>query len=274
MKIKPMVILLLMVCLNLGLIQAQSDQEIFDRAKFEIFDKQWHQALQGLNRLIADYPQSRYYAVAHFYKGKCLEELKRVKDAIKSYHTFIKLSENESLKEEAVIFIIALNFKLYEKGEKQYLEEVVDYLKSSSLNVQYYTAIKLSYARDKKVAARGVPVLKKIIARETDRELVDRARIALMRIDPDYLRSLARTRSVERSTLHIKVYDKQAKSSSFSINIPFGLARLALEAIPEREKNLLKKKGYDLDRILEDLTRTGEIFKIESEETVIRIWID
>ena len=40
-----------------------------------IFDKQWAAALKQLDEVIAKHPDSRYYAAALFYRGKCQEEL-------------------------------------------------------------------------------------------------------------------------------------------------------------------------------------------------------
>jgi len=53
------------------------------------------------------------------------------------------------------------------------------------------------------------------------------------------------------------------------------LADLALRAVDERSKELLKEKGYDIDRIIKELNEfKGEILEIKSEETVIRLWVD
>lgn len=43
---------------------------------------------------------------------------------------------------------------------------------------------------DKKVAAKAIPVLKEILEKEGDEELRDRAKISLLRIDPDALKGL------------------------------------------------------------------------------------
>lgn len=274
MKVKKLIIIFLVIALVPGLISARDDRGLFDKAKMDLFDKKWQQALKGLDKIINDYPESEFYALAHFYKGKCLDELRRIKEALKSYHRFLELSDNESLKEDAASAIINLDFILYEKGEKRYLQEIKDFLRSRNWTVQTFAAFKLSYTKDKRVAALAVPVLKKIISRDEDAQLVDYAKIALMRIDPGYLKSMSKTKRIEAATLHIKIFDKESKKDSISFNIPFGLARLALEAIPAKEKKLMKEKGYDLDGILKILIESEDIIKIESEDTLVRIWID
>ncbi len=275
MKIKRLTILCLAIALLPALTAAQSDRDIFDRAKMDLFDKKWNEALKGLDKLISDFPKSNFYSLAHFYKGKCLEELQKPKEALKSYHQFLGLSNNKSLLEDASAAVINLDFALYEKGEKQYLEEIEGFLESGNWTVRNYAAFKLSYAKDKKVAALAAPVLKEIISREKgDTELADYAKIALLRIDPGYLKNLDKTKNIEATTIHIKIYEKKSKQDSLSLNIPFVLARLALEAIPAKDKKSLEDKGYDLDRIIDTLIANKDILTIDTKDTVIRIWID
>lgn len=275
MKLKKIIIICVLIALLPALIPAQSDRDIFDEAKKDLFDKNWQQALKRLDKIIKDFPDSRFYALAYFYKGKCLEELEQTKDAWKSYHTFIDLSNNESLKEEANTALINLDFILFEKGEKRYLEEIKGFLKSRDWVVKTFAAFKLSYAKDKNVAALAVPVLKKIISRETDdADLVDRAKVALMRIDPGYLKGMTKKKNREPTTISIKIYDKKTGEDSFTFTIPFALARLALDAIPAKEKKELKKEGYDIDEIIKTLIEGKDVVKMETEDSVLSISID
>ena len=275
MKLKKLLIICVLSTLIPALVLAQSDRDIFDEAKKDLFDKKWQQALKSLDKIITDFPDSRFYALAYFYKGKCFEELEQAKEAWKSYHTFIDLSNNESLKEEATTAVINLAFILYEKGEKRYLEEIKGFLNSRDWLAQTYAAFKLSYAKDKNVAALAVPVLKRIISREKDdTDLVDRAKVALMRIDPGYLKGLAKKKNSEPTTISIKIYDKEAGVDSFSLTIPFALARLALDAIPAEDKKEIKKKGYDIDEIIKTLIEGKDVVTIETEDSVLSITID
>lgn len=250
------------------------DKELLEKAKLEIFDRNWEPALKKLEHLLAQFPDSPNYPSALFYKGWCLKELGQVKPALEAYTEYVKISTNTSLREEAEIAMIDLDFQLYQKGEKQYLAPVIRFLESGDRMVRYYAAFKLSYADDKKVAEKAAPVLKKIASGENDEELVDRAKVALMRINPEHLKEVAKTRTIEKQMLHIQVYDKKTKSDSFSITIPFVLARLALDSVPEKEKELLSKQGYNVDRLLATLSETSELVRIESEDVVFKIWVD
>jgi tetratricopeptide (TPR) repeat protein len=257
-----------------AMVPAAAEKEFFDRARLLLFDKKWSQALTELERIIKSYPDSQYYPPALFYKAKCREELRQWDGALKTYTAYIVLSRSGSLKEEAQIGVINAAFQLYQAGQKQYFKKITAFMESRNLTLRYYAAFKLSYLEDKQLARRAVPVLKAVIANEADEDLVNRAKIALMRIDPGYLKDVSKRRGLELASLKIQIYDKQTKKVTTSISIPFGLARLALDALPKKEKAELREEGYDLDRILESLVKSGDILKIDGEEQVFRLWVE
>ena len=251
-----------------------SDSELFNKAKLSLFDKQWQQALQDLDTLIDNYPDSSFLPLALYYKAKCFEETGRPLEAVKIYETYIGISGNEGLREEASVAIIDMYALLGKGGDAGYYNKVRGFLDSKTLSVRYYSAFKLSYVRDKTIARAAVPVLKRIVAVETDQELVDRANIALMRIDPSYLKKTAKRNVANPTVLKIRVFNKKSKKDSLSLNIPFALARLALDALPADDREKLKNAGYNIETIIESLVETGEILKIAGAEEVLRIWIE
>jgi tetratricopeptide (TPR) repeat protein len=257
-----------------GFAQTPNNSELFEKAKLMLFDRQWDQALSVLDEYLKLFPNSVRYPLALFYKGKCLEEKKMYKKALESYNLFLEISLNESLTEEATVAIIDVYFELYQQGEKKYLEKISGYLNSRKRAIQYYAAFKLSYAADKQWARKAVPVLKNLLLEKKDDELKDRAKIALMRIDPAYLKELSESKSPEASLLHIQVFDKNLKKVSFNLSIPLFLGQLALESIPQKEKTSLKRKGYDIDVLLKKLALSGDLLKIDDEGATIKIWID
>ena len=257
--------------------QVKPDEKLFREAKILIFDKEWKEAQGKLEEFLENYPKSPWFSQAIFYKAKCLEEQKgKELEALNEYKKYIKLKgRSESLTEESERSIINLALELYKRGKKSYLKEVEKGLSSSNKVVKYYAAIKLSYVKDKKVATRGIPVLKEIIRKERDYELRDRARIALLRIDPKALKDFEEERYERKAKiLKIRAWKKGEKDPYLKINIPWALADLALGAISEEEKALMREEGYDLDRIVKELTEIGEIIRIEDKDTIIKIWID
>lgn len=278
---KLSITLVIILCVSLVLrayAKVDSDEKLFQDAKILIFDKEWKDAQGKLEELIEDYPESPWYSQAIFYLGKCLQEQpgKEVK-ALGIYNDYIQLDKrNDQLVEESETSIIELAFRLYERGEKSYLSEIEKRLSSPNKVVKYWAAIKLSYAKDKKVARMGLPVLLEILDVERDDELKDRAKIAVLRVDPDALKDFEEEKYERRAKmLHIRVYEAGNKKLKLSLDIPWALADLALAAIPDEEKQSMREEGYDLDKIIQDLARVkGNIIEIKSEDSVIKIWID
>ncbi|MFQ6082366.1 MAG: tol-pal system YbgF family protein [Candidatus Aminicenantia bacterium] len=260
-----------------GLAQSLPDEKLFQEAKILIFDEKWSEAQQKLDEIITRYPNSKFYPSALFYKGKCLEEQKARKEAMEVYEKYLKISKEGSLREEAEVSIIDLAFDLYRRGNKPHLKKIEDRLKSKNKVIQYYAAFKLSYFKDKKIATKGVPILKKIINFEQDEELRDRAKIALLRIDPDFLKEVKKEEITQKGRiLKIRIFEKGKRKPKVSVNIPWALADLALKALSEKQKSALREEGYDLDKILRDLSSLKEpiIIEVQDEDEIIRIWIE
>ncbi len=141
---------------------------------------------------------------------------------------------------------------------------------SSNKVVRYCAAFKTSYITDRVQAAKSVPILKNIIRDEKDAELRDRARIALMRVDPEALEGMGEDGKSQAKTRLLRIEVTEAGKAKIKINIP-----LADLAIPPKEKQMLRQKGYNLERIMKDLEKTKmSIIEISEEKTLIKLWID
>jgi tetratricopeptide (TPR) repeat protein len=256
---------------------SQSDEELFQEAKIMIFDNEWENAQEKLEELLEEYPDSPLYSQALFYLGRTLENQKgEEREAIDMFKMYIlRRDSSEVLIQEAETSIIKLSFILYEKGRTSYLKEIKTRLYRPNRIVRYYAAIRLSYLEDKREASKAIPILKEILEEEEDEELKDKAKIALLRIDPDYFQEYDEKRGERRLMLmKFKVINKRTRAETFSLSIPWALADLALANIPEDAKAELRKEGYDLDRILKEVIEGGRIIEIETKETIIKIWID
>jgi hypothetical protein len=278
------------IIINLGILflasfllqayaQAQPDEKLFQEAKILIFDKKWDLAQQKLEKLLENYPESTWYSQAVFYKAKCLEEQREKElEALKAYLSYLELRDrNKSLSEESEASIINLAFKLYEKGKKSYLNEIEKRLSSSNKAIKYYAAHMLSYVKDKKVAVRSIPALKEILDKERDNELRDRAKIDLLRIDPSALEGVKEGKYESKAKiLKIEIYEKDQEVPKVKIHLPWALADLALSAISEEDRAMMTRKGYNLDKIIKELSEfKGNIVEITGEDgTVIKIWIE
>jgi tetratricopeptide (TPR) repeat protein len=243
-----------------------------ERAKILLFDKQWRRALAEIDRVLETHPD---FAPALYYRARCLAELGRKKEALTGYKRFLQTNGSETLQEEARISIIDIAFSLHSEGMKGYLQTILDLLESPRETVSFYAALKLSYLDEKKTAAKAVPVLKRVATKSSDPDLADRAKIALLRIDPRHLKdSRSEPDGMDNAMLRIEVVNQRTGKSSLAIRIPFMLARLALEALPEAERKALQSRGYSLDGIIQTLSRSREIIRLETEGEEVRIWVD
>jgi hypothetical protein len=261
-------------------LQKATDESLFREAKLLVFDKSWDAALDKIDELIDRFPSSPLAGQALFYKGECLSALgDRQREALRAYKSYIRRGDAKaSLVEESEISIIDLAFDLYEDGDDDALGEIESRLGHKDKVVSYYAAYKLSLVSDKKAAAKAAPVLKRVVETETDPELLDRARIALLRVSPESLKSVEdrKPRDDSPKMLRIRIRESGRKEPVFSLNIPFALADLALGALDEDDKAALRKEGYDVNRIMRDLSRSkGSILRIVGDDgSVIEIWID
>ena len=261
--------------------QEPPDERLFQEAKTLFFDEKWEDAQDKFEEILEDYPRSSLTSQAAFYKAECLARQRdHEEEAIEAYKDFLSSrGRHESLAEQAETSIIDLAYELYKNDEEDYLDEIEQRLESRDRVIRYYAAFKLSLIKDKEVAVQAVPVLERIIVEEEDKDLRDRAKIALLRISPDALKLLEDQEEKGRAkALRISVVVQGQREPVFSLNIPWALADLAFQAIPEKDKAALRAEGYDLDRIVHQLTRVrGNIIEIRPQDDktrLIRIWIE
>jgi hypothetical protein len=258
--------------------QTRQDEKLFEDAKILIFDKKWEAAQDKLEELLAEYPGSRWAGQALFYKAECLGARKgKEREALRAYQGYLRSRDRSpSLVEKSEGSIIDLAFALYEKGDEGMIREIETRLDHSNKAVRYYAAYKLSFVEDTRAAAKSVPVLEEILRKETEPELTDRARIALLRVSPESLQSDEgrRPSGQPASVLKIRIWTKGKNTPNVSLNIPWALADLTLSAILDSERDSLRKKGYDIEKIMKTIVDSREILRIESEDGVIEIWIE
>jgi hypothetical protein len=280
-KMTALIGLIIALSMGSGLrAQTPGDEALFREAKLLVFDKDWSAALDKIEELGDKYPASPFVGQALFYKGECLNGLGgREREALRTFKDYVKSAgARADLVEEAEGRIIDLAFKLYDGGNDSSLGDVESRLEHKNKVVRYYAAYKLSLAKDKRIAAKAAPVLERIIETEKDAELLDRARIALLRVSPESLRAVEdrAPRTGAPRMLRIRIREAGKKDPVFSLNIPFALADLALGAMDEDDKAAMRKKGYDLNRIMNELAKSKEsILRIAGDDgSIIEIWID
>ncbi len=273
--INKILVFLLLISITAGAGFAAGDEvKDFEKAKILLFDKKWEQAEKSLKLFRRNYPESKKSAMALFYIARCNEETGNSLKAFNYYRRYLD-SDNakSSIMSDARIGIIDAAFEI-SRRDSSYLKYIRKYLKGSWIQARYYAAFKLSYSKDKRVAVLGVPVLKQIVTDNDDEDLVERARIALMRINPSYLkdRELMKTDS-RYSIIKIDIYDKVEKKSKVSLSFPLALGKLMLGALDEADQNKIFN-GESINSFLEKMMKSGEMLKVDSDTELIRVWLE
>ena len=258
------------------------DQEIFNQGKVLMFDKKWEEARAVFQRVIREFPNGSLVPQAHYVVARCLQLQGKEVEALRSYEQFLQRYPNEPyLQLEARNAVVDLAASLLEKGDNTYRDRILSSLTDSRKDVRYFSAIRSSYLGNRETAATAIPILREILEKEKERDLVDRAKIALLRLDPNALtpESPGQKKSESRSDLrmfHIRVYEDGASAPTVEVNLPLGFAQLAIMALDESKKQELRKKGFNVDDFWESLKRLGptKILEVRDGKDLVKIWIE
>ncbi len=275
-KKKNTALLISLVIVSMLMAASSADRALLTEAKIKVLDKQWKEGISLLDSFIKKYPTSRYLDQAYFYKGKCHTELKDYRKSIEAYENFVRISKNESLLEQANVSIINNAYALHEKGNDKYLKKIYSFLSNRNKPIlRYYSALKLSYSENSKIAAKSVPVLLEILEHEKDEELRDRAKIAILRVDPSKLNRIEKYEKISTKTIIIEVFDKKVRKVTSRISIPLALADIGLKALSEEHREFLRNNEYDIADILNKLSNSKEeIISFDTADNLIKVWIE
>lgn len=276
--------LILIILLSLFYFPVYPFQEKeLSEAKLLMFERKWKSAEEKIKEILKKFPESETSSDILFYLGQCIQEQGgREEEAINTFNKYLKRRERAKFTDEAEIAIIDLSSDLYNKGNGKYIENITSRLESKNKVVKYYSAFKLSYFKDNKKYL-AIPVLKEILMEEKDNELRERAKIALLRIDPYLLRGMAE-RENKIKMLRVTIIKKSTGKQELSIKIPLELANLAIQAIskPDSEiKGNVKINGKKVEsRSLNEIfqkflnMKKAEILEIYDDDEIIKIWIE
>lgn len=255
---------------------AASTSEALARAKTLTFDRDYAAARDAWQ---AVYDGGGGEA-ALYWIARCSESLGESKRALAEYGRYLAAKPADAtLAEESQTSRVSLAVRLYRSGQKETLPIAVEALKSSSRTVRYFAALQVSSLGE--MAGRpAIPVLQKIIADERDADLVERATLALLRLDARALpREAPPTRKAPAGRLWIKVRIQEAgeKTPGVSLDLPLALAELVFKSLPDAAQVELRGKGFDAPRFLEQLKDLGPegIVDIKGQDGArVRVWIE
>ena len=185
---------------------------------------------------------------------------------------------DRALVEEARTSRVALAVKQAKAGKTQHLEVAREALADANRTVRYFAALQLA-SLGTEAGKAAVPVLREILAQEKDEDLVERAKLALLRLDRKALSASPDPRrgAREAAWVRVRIYEKGASKPGVSINLPVALADLVFKSLPDDAVADLRKEGYDARTFWERLKKTGpaEILTVEGDDGErIQVWIE
>jgi hypothetical protein len=256
--------------------QLRSAKALFFDGRYGDARKAWEAARPSLKGADAH--------AALYWIARCSEKLGEDERAMGEYAAFLAARPaDRTLVEEARTSRVAIAARLYKAGRRQHAGVLSEALADKSRTVRYYAALQMGGLGDT-MARPAVPVLLEIVKAEKDEELVGRAKLALLRIDPSILTGLptppprdARPRSRPAGWIKVRITEKGATQPKVSISMPFALAELVFKSLPDDALRELRREGYDAEtfwRKLRDLGPT-DVIDVEGDEGErVRIWIE
>ncbi|HSD28764.1 MAG TPA: hypothetical protein VLL75_15785 [Vicinamibacteria bacterium] len=262
---------------------AQADAERLRAAKELFFDREYADA-RGAWQAIAASGRGTDAQAALYWVARCSESLGENERALGEYAAYLAARPaDRTLLEEAKTSRVALAVKLARAGKKQHVAVATDALSDPSSVVRYFAALQVA-SLGPDAGKPAVPVLKEILAKEKDQDLVERAKLALLRLDRNALAeaSPAPARRAAGDTrragwVRVRIYEKGVQRPKVAINVPVALADLVFKSLPDDAIADLKREGYDARTFWEALKKTGpaEILTIEGDEGErIQVWIE
>jgi hypothetical protein len=272
-------------------VWAQADAERLSTAKTLFFDRKYAEARQAWEAVRTSAKGVEAEAPT-YWVARCSENLGESERALKEYDAFLALRpKDRALVDEARTSRVSLAAKLYKAGNKGHVQILRDALTSPSRTVRYYAALQMS-GLDKEMGKLASPVLCEILEKEKDADLVDRAKLGLMRWDPAALSGCGSVTATARTTppvasrgarareahwVHVRITEKGGTKPKVSINLPLGLAEMLFKSLPDDAKADLRREGYDPETFWERLRKLGpsEIISIEGDAGErIQIWTE
>jgi hypothetical protein len=271
---------LLLALLTASPCWAQPGAERLKNAKALFFDRKYAEARQAWQTILAGARGAEADGAA-YWVARSSENLGEDERALKEYGAFLaRRPTDRALAEEARTSRVSLAARLYKAGRTQHLPVLREALSDPSKTVRYFAALQLS-TLGPEAGRDAVPVLQKIVQEETDPDLVDRAKVGLLRLDP---RALSRTPGAGAAPPHgdarwlkVRVFEKGDSKPKVVVNLPVALADMVFKSLPDDAKRELEMKGYDAENFWQQIKGAGpaQIIDIEGDDgEKIQIWIE
>ena len=152
-------------------------------AKALFFDRKYEESRAKWTEIAASKGASA--EAATYWIARCSESLGESERAFREYGAFLDLPPADArLAEEAEISRIGLATKLTRAGKPGFLTAVIRSLGDDRSSVRYFGALQVGSLPNLADARKATAVLKEIVTSSKDPDLVERAKLQLLRIEP------------------------------------------------------------------------------------------
>lgn len=262
-------------------------------AKALFFDRKYEESRTKWAKIAAAKGPSAESAT--YWVARCSESLGDGERAFREYGAFLDLPPNDArLAEEAEISRIGIAARLTRAGKPGFLTAVIRSLGDDRAPVRYFGALQVGSLANVADARKATIVLREIVTTSKDPDIVERAKLQLLRIEP---KSVSETPSVrtarptptparslrkpdtepEGPARLLRIRISKGGKQTVAVTVPFSLAEFVFSSLPEATKKGLQLKGYDAEGFWKRLRTLNirEIVSIVGEDgETIEIWVE
>jgi hypothetical protein len=263
-------------------------------AKALFFDRKYEESRAKWAEIAASKGASA--EAATYWIARCSESLGESERAFREYGAFLDLPPADArLAEEAEISRIGLATKLTRAGKPGFLTAVIRSLGDDRSSVRYFGALQVGSLPNLADARKATAVLKEIVTSSKDPDLVERAKLQLLRIEPKSVTEAPppRPRATPAPTGSTKGVSADSEprgaarllriritkggKQTVAVTVPFSLAEFVFNSLPDATKRGLELKGYDADgfwKRLRSLNIRDVVSIVGEDGETIEIWVE
>lgn len=264
-------------------------------AKALFFDRKYEESRARWAEIAASKDPSA--EAATYWIARCSESLGESERAFREYGAFLDLPPGDArLAEEAEISRIGLATKLTRAGKPGFLTAVIRSLGDDRSSVRYFGALQVGSLPNLADARKATAVLKEIVTASKDPDLVERAKLQLLRIEPRSVTEAPPRRSTRATPAPtgptkslspdseprgaarlLRIRITKGGKQTVAVTVPFSLAEFVFNSLPDATKRGLELKGYDADgfwKRLRSLNIRDVVSIVGDDGETIEIWVE
>lgn len=277
---------LLIFSLNVSTLQTGAEEfELWKQARVHWYNKEWSQAAEAYQDLIAKYPDSPRRCKSENYLGYCFDRMGKKKEALAIFEGII---QQGSCKAENILDAkgerLKLAHELIETEPNRMMQILLEGLEDDNPDIRLQAALFLSNLNRNE----GLPVFFQIVEKERDIDLRDTAIKHILKLgskaDKERLDALIKKPRAEAGVkpkmirIIIRQLDPSSNDTEVKLNLPISLYNIAIKSFNDEQLNAIEEQaGIDLKKLqfnLEDLQSGHVLFEVVTGQEEIKMFLE